>query len=157
MKILLVIHFFPPKHNSGSENATYSLATELAKNHEVTVFTSEPDTDREGFHEIYVENNFRVIKIHKRITSPRKIEDMFLNEEMDSVFKKYVEENKPDIIHFQHLILHSLNYIKIAKDKKIPIIYTLHDFWFECPQIKRYFQGTNCLSVNNPRCSKCIE
>ena len=41
MKILKVIHGYPPTYNAGSEVYSQSICEELAKNNEVQVFTRE--------------------------------------------------------------------------------------------------------------------
>ena len=43
MRVLLVIHGYPPRYNAGSEVYTQALARELASRHEVRVFTRQKD------------------------------------------------------------------------------------------------------------------
>ncbi len=157
MKIFLVIHDFWPKHRAGTENATYFLARELAKKHEVTVFTIEQETNRPGFQEVYRVDNFRVVKIHHKKNIPVNLKESSIDIVLDKIFEKYLNEIKPDIVHFQHLISLSLNFIKITKEKKKPIVYTVHDFWFRCPLIRAYYLKQNCDFSNRARCNKCIE
>jgi glycosyltransferase involved in cell wall biosynthesis len=156
MKILLVVHDFWPKYKAGTENATFFLARELTKKHDVTVFTTEPNSEQVGLHEKYVEEGFNVIKIHVNKGFSRNLRDTYIDEGLDQIFSGYVSEINPDIVHFQHLIGLSLNFIDIVKEKKIPIFYTVHDFWFSCPRIRKYYNEANCLVDSEKRCNQCI-
>lgn len=156
MKILLVVHNFWPNFRAGTENATYFLAQELAKKNEVTVFTVEPNSDKAGLTEFYKESDFDVIKVHRETSFPNNLKDTYFNEELEKIFKEKLEELSPNIVHFQHLLGLSLKFISIAKEKNIPVFYTLHDFWFECPRIRRNYKGKNCFQSSNKQCNECI-
>lgn len=156
MKILLVVHNFWPNFRAGTENATYFLAQELAKKNKVTVFTVEPNSDKADLIESYMESNFNVIKLHRTKSFPKNLKDTYFNKELEKIFKEKLEELSPDVVHFQHLLGLSLKFISIVKEKNIPVFYTLHDFWFECPRIRRNYKGENCYRSNNKQCNECI-
>jgi len=50
----------------------------------------------------------------------------------EKLFKNLLERFNFDLIHFQHLMGAPLSLPLIAKSKKIPMIYTLHDFFLVC-------------------------
>lgn len=156
MKILLVVHNFWPNFRAGTENATCFLARELAKKHDVTVFTVEPNSDKAGLVDSYMESGFNVIKIHRSVSFPKNLKDTYFNEELEKIFKEKLEDISPDIVHFQHLLGLSLKFISLVKEKNIPVFYTLHDFWFQCPRIRRNYRGKNCFKMDNKQCNDCI-
>src|SRR5205823_3818960 len=39
---------------------------------------------------------------------------------------------EPEVIHLQHLYLHSIGYIDIARRRDLPVIYTLHEYMLMC-------------------------
>ena len=41
VKVLYVVHYFLPKHQAGTEIYTRTLAKEMARQHDVTILTSE--------------------------------------------------------------------------------------------------------------------
>ena len=43
MRVLLIIHGYPPRYNAGSKVNTQTLARELAARHDVRVFTRQED------------------------------------------------------------------------------------------------------------------
>jgi glycosyltransferase involved in cell wall biosynthesis len=158
MKILFVVHDYWPKFNAGVENHVHYLAEALSKKNEVFIFTTEPYSQDEE-HEIYFEKKVKVIKIHSIDTPPKSAQETYLNSNFDEAFKKYLDEIKPDVVHIQHLIRLSLNFTEIVKEKKIPLVYTLHDLWFECPLIRRYKNKQNCQITNKNLgdCNNCLD
>ncbi len=133
MRILQVIHQFLPKSQAGSEIYTYHLAKELSKRHEVHLFYPEDDPQ---------ERQYKIINgkydglPYTQISYPRRyfsLRGTYRNSKMDKVFSKLLDEQKPDIIHFQHLLHLSTNFVLLAKERNIPMIYTIHDYWMICP------------------------
>jgi hypothetical protein len=65
MRIAQVIHGFPPEYMAGSEVYTHTLVSELAKRHDVSVFTRiENPYEEEYVTEIQKRNGFEVFRIN---------------------------------------------------------------------------------------------
>lgn len=158
MKILLVIHDYWPNYNAGTENHTHYLAQALSKNNEVFIFTTEPNSDNED-RKVYWEDKVKVIKIHTQYGKHGITRGSYLNDNLDQIFRDWINDIQPDIVHIQHLIGLSLSFIDIVKEKKIPLVYTLHDFWYECPFIRRYKNEKNCIITksNLGDCNACMQ
>jgi len=133
MKILHVLHRFVDTDRRGSELYTYHLCKALAKNHEVAVFYSSPTTppnhmdcgQRDGLKTFVV-------------GSSGSWEDATLRARSryaETAFAQVLKEWKPNVIHFQHLLFHSFRLPAIARQARVPSVFTLHDFWLLCPQI----------------------
>jgi glycosyltransferase involved in cell wall biosynthesis len=134
VKILKVIHGYPMRYNAGSEVYSQTLCHKLANKHEVQVFTREENTfvpdyavhcEPDPIDERIILNIINIpLEKHRyqyRIT------------EVDQQFEKVLSSFKPDVVHIGHL--NHLSTSLIAKiSNKIPIIYTLHDYWFMCPR-----------------------
>jgi len=135
MRILQVSHYFLPKHKAGVETYTYNLSKELQKKHDIWIYTREDDHFDKDFHE--AEDSYDGLKI-KRIyyNIPLTFDTAYKNEAIDKHFFVFLDKIKPDVVHFQHLERLSVNLIRIVKAKNIPVILTLHDYWFICPQIQ---------------------
>ena len=145
MRILQVLHDFLPKHRAGAEIYTCNLCRELAKRHKVHLFFTEhrpatPQYSRrngvfDGLTYTEATNNH----------CQKRFEETYNNLHMDKVFCSVLDYFKPDVIHFQHLLYHSTNYPRIALERGVPSVMTLHDFWPICEQwgkrIRAYFQG----------------
>jgi hypothetical protein len=53
---------------------------------------------------------------------------------MDDNFSELLMQIKPDIAHIGHVNHLSTGLIDELNKLKIPIVYTLHDFWLMCPR-----------------------
>jgi glycosyltransferase involved in cell wall biosynthesis len=157
MRVLKVIHGFPPDYMAGSEVYSYHLVKELLKQDIETFVFTRVENEFDDNYKIYNEN-FEDINI-QRINKPKKdylYEDKFYDDKLDKIFKEYLESVKPDIVHFGHLSHLSTNLIKIVKKFNIPIVYTIHDFWLYC--VKGQMINQNGIICENPsvdNCTKC--
>lgn len=63
-----------------------------------------------------------------------------------------------DMVHVHHTYSFSMEVYEAAKRLNIPIILTLHDFYFLCPTIKMYdFDNVCCIGKDNKeRCMQCL-
>ena len=63
-----------------------------------------------------------------------------------------------DLVHVHHVISLSLDIFSLAKEKKIPVIFTAHDFYFICPTIKLLGkEGTLCCeNIDSTECQACL-
>ena len=159
MKILIVIHGFPPEYMAGSEVYTYHLAKELSKSHEVFIFhrienpfINEYELIETSFHGL---NKF-VLNIPYL---PHYFEGRYINEKVDSIFSDLLKRIKPDLVHFGHLNYLSTNLPRITKEYDVPTIYTLHDFWLYCSrgQLINRRDDSLCNTINYNNCSQCLE
>ncbi|PIE78371.1 MAG: hypothetical protein CSA15_08150 [Candidatus Delongbacteria bacterium] len=156
MKVLKVIHGFPPDYMAGSEVYSYHLVKELKEqNIEVFVYTrveNEFDENYKIYDEVINDINVR------RINKPKRdylYEDKFFDEDVDKHFTNYLKEIKPDIVHFGHLSHLSTNLIKIVHEFKIPIVYTIHDFWLYC--VKGQLINENGEICEGPNICRCLD
>ncbi len=131
MHILKIIHGYPPNYNAGSEVYSQSICNELSRQYKVSVFTREenPYTPDFTIRHRKVSENLSLYFVN----NPQG-KDGYRHKEMDDNFSKLVKELRPEIAHVGHLnhlstgLIDELNYLKI------PIVFTLHDFWLMCPR-----------------------
>lgn len=162
MVILKIIHGYPPRYNAGSEVYSQMLCQGLAQNHTVHVFTREEDPFKIDF-TIHTEQD----KIDPRITlhviniPGEKYRYRYRHTEVDKKLADLLESIHPDIVHIGHLNHLSTSLIYKIKQRNIPIIYTLHDYWLMCPRgqfIQRIPQDPNdlwalCEKQENQKCA----
>ncbi len=159
MKILQVIHDFLPRHRAGSEIYTYKLSKELVKKgHEVTLFFTEA---RRGTAQYTLrEGTYDGLPYFEAIVNRdyADFEETYDNPAMDALFVRVLARTRPDIIHIQHLINHSFNYISIAKKRSTPVVFTLHDYWLTCPLGGQRLAPdlSICSDVEPAKCSRCV-
>ncbi len=138
MKILQVSHGFPPKEKAGVELYTFYLSKELsARGHRVSVFCREEDPEREEFSSFSDEmDGLRVTRVINNLTRIPDSRILYDNPFFDQAFSDLLRQEKPDLVHFQHIIALSGNLIRIAKGQGYPVILTLHDFFILCHRIQ---------------------
>ncbi len=155
MNILKIIHGYPPLYNAGSEVYSQSICEELSRKHHVTVFTREEDPFRPDF-EIRSEQRNECLELFF-INMPRS-KDGYRHIEVDEQLKKVVLDKKPDVAHIGHLNHLSTGIIDVLHELKIPIVFTLHDFWLMCPRgqfLQRNFGGESHVLCDSQEDSKC--
>lgn len=134
MKVLLVIHGYPPRYNAGSEVYTQTLAYGL-KQHgiDVTVFVREEDPFLPDF-QLRKETDQLRSDIPVYLVNHPRSNARFRNHHIEQVFLQVLEDIRPDIVHFGHLNHLSTGLIQIAHEHGTRIVFTLHDFWLICPR-----------------------
>ena len=158
MKILKIIHGYPPAYNAGSEVYSQSICEELSKNHEVFVFTREEDPYLPDF-------SIRETKVSGSLTlffaNMARGKDGYRHHQLDMNFEKLVERIEPYVAHIGHLNHLSTGIVDVLKSKNIPIVFTLHDFWLMCPRgqfLQRNFGSENTWQLcDKQEDRKCAE
>lgn len=141
MHILKIIHGYPPNYNAGSEVYSQSICNELSKQHKVSVFTREENPYKECFkiRKQIINNNLSIYFVN----NPQG-KDGYRHKQMDNNFAKLVNEIKPDVAHIGHLNHLSTGLIDELNKLRIPIIFTLHDFWLMCPRGQFLTRSIGC-------------
>lgn len=134
MKVLLVIHGYPPRYNAGSEVYTQTLAHGLKdKGIDVSVFAREEDPFLPDY-QLRRERDPSRNDIPVFLVNHPRSNARFRNSEIDRVFESLLREIEPDVVHFGHLNHLSTGLIEVAKKSGTKIVFTLHDFWLMCPR-----------------------
>ncbi len=79
--------------------------------------------------------------------------DPFMYKGDKKCYEVFLEKIKPDIIHIHTFMGMHINFLIVAKQKKIKIVYTAHDFFPICPKVVMFKNGQICESVEN--CKEC--
>lgn len=131
MHILKIIHGYPPDYNAGSEVYSQSICNELSKYHKVSVFTREenPYANCFSIREQKVNENLSIYLVN----NPQG-KDGYRHQQLDENFAELVKQLAPDVAHIGHLNHLSTGLIDELNALKIPVVFTLHDFWLMCPR-----------------------
>ena len=158
MKVLKVIHGFPPDYMAGSEVYSYHLVKALLKKvDQINVFTSvdnEFDQEYSTYDEIY--NGISVHRINK-FRRDYTYQQKFYDKGIEQDFRKYLNKVKPDIVHFGHLSHLSTRLLPIVKNEyQLPIVFTVHDFWLFCVKGQLINQDNKiCSGASAEKCHHC--
>lgn len=130
MRVLQVIHGYPPRYNAGSEVYTRTLSRALAARHEVHVFSRQEHAFLPDF-TLRREVDGQV-KLH--VVNHPNSRDRYRHEGIDCRFDEILDEARPDVVHIGHLNHLSTAIVERAAARGLPMVCTLHDFWLMCPR-----------------------
>ncbi|MCP4422512.1 MAG: glycosyltransferase family 4 protein [Chloroflexi bacterium] len=132
MRILHLVHQYPPDHVGGTELYTDWLTRALQqKGHEVAIFHRRSadgtglDHRKEDGRRIWSAWNGRFQPTNRFLST-------FQNRPLQTVFEQVLAEFQPDIVHVQHLMGLPTQLLTSLRRKQIPYIVTLWDFWWVC-------------------------
>lgn len=165
LRILYVVHGFPPDTWAGTEVYTLALARAIqARGHEVVVLTRAPappgapaDTpadfsmDRQEFQGLPV---WRMIN---RLGQQR-LRDSYVSPGAEAAFRAALQEIKPDVVHFQHLIHLSSTLPRICRELGVPSMMTVNDYWALCARVQLIRpDGVRCEENQGLGCLLCVK
>jgi glycosyltransferase involved in cell wall biosynthesis len=163
MKILLISHFFPPKHNAGTENYTFCISKALlARSHDVQVLCTE-GWDIGGSYWNGVVREFHqsipVTRIHlnwNKADDPNRV--LYDSGEVNKWLETFLEKEKFDIVHITSANTFGAGILLKIQQAGIPSILTLMDFWFLCPSVQLLrSDGSLCDGRTTPlECQACL-
>jgi glycosyltransferase involved in cell wall biosynthesis len=145
MKILQINYGWPPVRG-GIIRYLYYLCFELTKlGHEVRVFfPGWFDKKEKTYLKHSFEGKVKLLALLNTPNKPRRLDDplsYIKNESIDILFETYLEEEMPDIAHIHTLMGLTGKVIEILKRKKIPILFTLSNYWYICPELELFHDG----------------
>ncbi len=159
MKILQVVHGFPPHNNAGTEIYTYHLSRHLrAQGHAVEIFCRVDDRPRKPFELMTIEREgLRIHEINNRMQNLKSFEWTYRNPTIADAFASLLLAGAPDVVHVQHLTLLSTDLIEICRDHNVPVVMTLQDYWMICQKGQmQQDDGTNCAAPIDTACDTCL-
>ncbi len=159
MHIVIAVHHFPPRYVAGAELYTYRLARQLLHaGHRVEVVCVE--SIAEGMPEPHcISEEYEGIPAHRLFfnlaLSPDPVRWEFWNPPLGAWFGQFLNERRPDLVHFQAGYLLTGSVLEAARTEGIPTVLTLHDYWFLCPRIHlQRPDGSLCEVPDDP--AECV-
>ncbi len=164
MRLMQVNWGWPPRQSGGPIGYVADLSKELVhRGHEVSVFCAG-DYDFKGACRLSLREENR-IKLGSLVNSPNLIASCGSPIEecrhplIEDMFVRFLELNRPQVIHFHSLIGLCGSLPGIAKSLGIPTVVSLHNYWFICPRsdFLRPPDWTLCPGPDaEDRCALCI-
>ena len=137
MKILFVVHGFPPEQAGGTERTVEALARAMqAEGHDVTVVTGSVDVGEKGRIDEVNLDGLRVLRVHRH--------DLFF----ESWFKchhpgiskrlmRLFEDERPDVVHVHHWLRLTSDIVRLARAAGAVTAVTLHDYFSVLARVVR--------------------
>lgn len=160
MRILQVVHGFPPDANGGTEAYVRDLAAALAAHGDdaVAVFTRHCDDHaRDLSVRTWTDGAVNVVSVNNTFHSCESYESSYANPAIAHVAAGFLDEWRPDVIHLQHLTCLSTGIPRQAASRDIPVVMTLNDYWLICHRGQLLdLDGRRCPGPWDGGCAKCL-
>ncbi|MCA9319118.1 MAG: glycosyltransferase [Planctomycetes bacterium] len=159
MRILHVTHEFPPYEFAGTAIYTYNIVKALSERHELFVFSRLEDKSVAPYELIDEDRGkYRVRLISRPELQWTPFENSYTDARAEKAFTDYLDEIRPDVVHFQHLLGLSWTCVEEVKKRQIGVVFTLHDFWTMCPMGQRmcYTDRELCEEIIFEKCGPCV-
>lgn len=157
MKVLLVVHNYPPEFLGGVERVVSLLARDLAaRGHTPLVFCGSA-VRRERSHIVReVVDGIPVVRFIAEHTFPNPADEF--DPAGDAAFDDILGEFAPDVVHVHHWANHGAAAVAVAARRGIPAVVTLHDYWTTCSLYFRVPDGKNfCTAKESAEaCFACL-
>ncbi len=158
MRILHIVHQYPPDYIGGTEYYTMQLAQQQVNaGHAAAVFA--PTSAIPSQERIISPNS--VIE-YRPFIRERGVLQVFAatfgSRSLLRSFEQAISDFEPDLVHIEHLMGLPAKLIDQLVAADIPFIVTLHDYWFICAnaQLLTNFDQTICLGPDRYiNCARC--
>ena len=158
IKILFVTASYLPESVGGTQLHIKALADALKSGHEVAVLarTCKPEAEEYSLHS-YDHDGIPVHTINNTFREARDFSFLYSVEGVNRAMEAVLDDFRPDLVHVHHLTCLSTDFLDLVRQRGIPAVMTLHDFWMVCPRGQRLHRdGTLCESLDRRRCLGCI-
>ena len=165
LHVLYVVHGFPPDTWAGTEIYTLNLAREMQRlGHRCTVLArvpapeNAPSDDPPDFSvEETTFEGLRVLRLTHRLAHA-SLRESYAQPKAERAFRAVLRAERPDVVHFQHLIHTSVGLVDVARDAGLPTIVHCHDYWAICARVQLIRpDGVRCPENMGAGCFLCVK
>jgi GT2 family glycosyltransferase/glycosyltransferase involved in cell wall biosynthesis len=135
MRVLLVVHGFPPVAQGGTEIYADAHARTLRDrfDDEVLVLTREQDPSRPDYStRTTARAGIRIVWINNTFRQARSFAGTYRNDSIDAIAAGLIDDFAPDVAHIHHLTCLSTGIVDALATRHVPVFMTLHDYWLIC-------------------------
>jgi glycosyltransferase involved in cell wall biosynthesis len=159
MRILHLIHQYPPEFVGGSELHTQGIARiQAARGHEVAVFTRVPSTGVQL--ETRADGPVRVYAAsHGAPTPTARFLATWGDSEIEAQFEAAFSEFQPDVVHIQQMMGQPRTLFDRIRAADLPVFVTLLDFWWVCANAQLLTNYSQEICDGPDRwinCARCV-
>jgi glycosyltransferase involved in cell wall biosynthesis len=160
MRITHVSHELPPYELAGTAIYTLNIAkAQAAAGHDVSVFArlQDPEVAAYQAHDEH-RDGLHIRFVNRADLEWAPLERSYRDDRMKKLFGAFLDEVRPDVVHFQHIVGLGAGCIEAATERKIKCVMTLHDFWAMCPMGQRvcYTDFQICDPIKFEKCGPCV-
>lgn len=156
MKILQIVHLFPPESVGGTELYTQAISRHLqGRGHQCHVLTGTGQTADSASR---LDGGVHVTRLAGVGRKPGRWFPAH-DAEMEDRVRRYLGDLKPDVVHIHHWVSLTANLVALCSGMGLPTIVTLHDLAVICPKGSRIrFDKIFCTDpLSTAPCLSCVE
>jgi GT2 family glycosyltransferase/glycosyltransferase involved in cell wall biosynthesis len=135
MRVLVVVHGFPPDALGGSELYAQATSLELQRCYgdKILVVTREASRERSEY-SIRREDRdgLQIVWMNNTFSTTRSFEETYRNDTISAAAERLIDEFRPDVAHVHHLTCLSTTIVPALARRGVPVVLTLHDYWLMC-------------------------
>jgi glycosyltransferase involved in cell wall biosynthesis len=144
LRILQVIHQFPPYSSQGSEVYCDALSRELARTEDVRAFHTS-SVPHSWWRRLRRENVGGLETYHCVDGGPYVRLADWPNRFLRRSFRTALAQFRPEVVHFHNYLSLGDDLVTLARDGGAAVVYTLHDYGLICPNtLLRRDDGVPC-------------
>ena len=161
MRLLILVHGFPPSAAGGTEIYTRQFAGAVAAQPgmDVSVLTREADASRPEYsvREGRTRDGIAVYRVNNTFQACGSFEESYANPAFARAAARVIDRIDPDVVHAQHLTCLSTELIERLAAARRRVVMTLNDYWLMCHrgQLLRR-DGRRCEGPFDGGCDGCI-
>ena len=154
MRLLHLVHQYLPEHVGGVELYTQSLARYQVRQqgHEVAIFypSEQPPSAALDGETYFLREQEDGVRVYGVCLGPRNRTRVFLStfgqKTVSAALDRVLARERPDLVHVQHLMGFPASTVAQVHAAGIPVVITLHDYWFPCAnaQLVTNYDNTIC-------------
>lgn len=159
MRILHVCPGMAPSDSSDRARYVWRLAQQHAVLQTSAVFTTFSDPESPpGRSVIERRDGVTLCWVNVPDAVLDGLSSSYVNEDVESAFRKFIHEMRSDVVHFHGFERLSLGIVDIVHSKDIRTIFTPHTAWESCPIVTRRCRtdGSICTEVDTSKCGACV-
>ncbi len=158
MRVLIVVHGYPPSARGGSEVYAEAHARTLHDvcGDDVLVLTRDSDPERPEFDvRETVHRAVRVVRINNTFRTVRSFEESYWQPRIAAIAAELIDAFAPDVAHIHHLTCLSTQIPQLLRARGVPCFMTLHDYWLLCH--RGQLLDRDCRVCQRPgACGRCV-
>ena len=159
MRIVEVVHGFPPEVGGGTERYVQAITEGLRdRGHDIFVYTGSLKWMEQFTVEAVKQHGYELTTVHRNDLYFDRWDKAY-NPLVAENFKDYLLNRKPDLVHVHHWVRLTSNVCMIAANAGIPVVATLHDLYSTCPRFFRMKEDNSfcVLPLSSESCLRCAE
>lgn len=160
MRVLIIVHGFPPAVQGGSEiyAEAHARALRSGPGDEVVVLTRDNDRSCAEYDvRQVVQDGLRVVRVNNTFRSVLTFEESYTNPRIAAIASRLIAEFRPDVAHVHHLTCLSTLIPQRLKEAGIPCFMTLHDYWLLCHRGQLLDCDFRVCGGPTGGCTRCVD